>query len=449
MNMPYMDFSKYGTRELTVLLSLSIILLMGVGVSQEPNPFAPQSQAEKGDPFKDCIRIRYDNGKSDGKQSYGGSCPAIQFMMADAGQGGDSIVFKGIRVYCSRYGGGFNPQETYVHVYIIDSKDKLIQKASFPYSILPFDPCWVNLAFKKPVVFEKGEEYLTIVVDPEAHRTKGVYFHYQQNPQTSHSLVASKGSGYKKLEDREWMIRAYFQKGPGGTGAAYTTPVDLNAPPKIVSTIPAMGAANVNPSLSEISVTFDRDMNTGGFSWTGGGPQFPTIPDGKRPKWLNNRTCVLPVKLEPGHKYRVGINAPSFKNFKSARRVPVEPTAIYFTTSGQGQSQGQAAQKPRIINMVPPNGASNVNPNLGEITVSFNVPMGGGFSWTGGGPHFPVIPDGQKPRWSPDKKTCVLPVQLKPNWQYRMGLNSVSFKNFQSQAGVPLEPVVYTFSTGQ
>jgi len=41
----------------------------------------------------------------------------------------------------------------------------------------------------------------------------------------------------------------------------------------------------------------------------------------------------------------------------------------------------------------------------------------------------------------------VLPVELKPNSQYRLGLNSQSFKNFQSADGVPLAPVVYTFKT--
>jgi hypothetical protein len=40
-------------------------------------------------------------------------------------------------------------------------------------------------------------------------------------------------------------------------------------------------------------------------------------------------------------------------------------------------------------------------------------------------------------------------VKLKPNWEYRLGLNSFSHKNFQSAHGVPLEPVVYTFSTGE
>ena len=73
--------------------------------------------------------------------------------------------------------------------------------------------------------------------------------------------------------------------------------------------------------------------------------------------------------------------------------------------------------------------------------------MGGGFSWTGGGEEFPAIPERQKPRWSKDRMTATLPVALKPNWSYRLGLNSPSFKNFASADGVPLEPVVYKFRT--
>ena len=41
----------------------------------------------------------------------------------------------------------------------------------------------------------------------------------------------------------------------------------------------------------------------------------------------------------------------------------------------------------------------------------------------------------------------MLPVELKPNSQYRLGLNSPSHKNFKSADGVPLAPVVYTFKT--
>ena len=43
-----------------------------------------------------------------------------------------------------------------------------------------------------------------------------------------------------------------------------------------------------------------------------------------------------------------------------------------------------------------------------------------------------------------------MPVELKPEWHYRLGLNSPSHKNFQSAAGVPLDPpVIYSFTTGK
>jgi hypothetical protein len=100
-----------------------------------------------------------------------------------------------------------------------------------------------------------------------------------------------------------------------------------------------------------------------------------------------------------------------------------------------------------IVSIEPKNGAQDVDASIKELRITFNVPMGGGFSWTGGGPQFPTIPEGKKPFWSEDHKTCVLPVELKPGWEYQLGLNSVSHKNFQSAGGVPLEPVSYTFKT--
>lgn len=109
-----------------------------------------------------------------------------------------------------------------------------------------------------------------------------------------------------------------------------------------------------------------------------------------------------------------------------------------------GQSAGVA---PQIVSLSPSNGAKDVDPALRELRVTFNVPMSGGMSWCGSGPHFPTAPQGKKASWTEDRKTCILPVELKPNWEYRLGLNAPSFNNFQSASGVPLEPVEYTFTT--
>ena len=106
------------------------------------------------------------------------------------------------------------------------------------------------------------------------------------------------------------------------------------------------------------------------------------------------------------------------------------------------------AGAPQVVSMDPPNGASNVPPSLKEIRVTFNMPMADSFSWCGGGPTFPGAQDGRKPYWTPDRKTGILPVALAPGANYQLGLNSVSFKNFKSQSGIPLTPVTYTFATG-
>ena len=217
-------------------------------------------------------------------------------------------------------------------------------------------------------------------------------------------------------------------------------------PPQIVSTSPTVGATDVDPALTEITVTFDQDME-GGMSWTGGGPEFPPTPEGKKAHWRDKRTCVLPVKLQGGHHYRVGINSQSYRNFRSAAGVPALSSAIYFTTQGTSDDLKRETQVPSVVRFSPLNGAKDIGPELKELRVTFNVPMGEGCSWTGGGPEFPTIPEGKKPFWTEDHKTCVLPVELKPNTQYRLGLNSLSHKNFKNAGGVPLAPVVYTFKT--
>jgi beta-lactamase regulating signal transducer with metallopeptidase domain len=221
------------------------------------------------------------------------------------------------------------------------------------------------------------------------------------------------------------------------------------AAPKIVATSPSIGAKDVDPALTEITVTFDQDMGRG-MSWTGGGPDFPKSPEGKRAKWRDKRTCVLPVELESGHYYRVGINSTSYRNFRSASGVAAQPSVISFTTQGASEALKARTIVPQVVRIEPSNKAQNVSPTLTELRVTFDVPMGGGCSWctvSDDGADFPKAPEGKNVYWTKDKKTCVLPVELKPGMTYRLSLNDANYKNFQSAAGVPLEPVICTFKT--
>ncbi len=181
-----------------------------------------------------------------------------------------------------------------------------------------------------------------------------------------------------------------------------------------------------------------------GFSWTGGGPTYPKLTG--KPFWRDSHTCVLPVALEPGKFYSVGINSPSHKNFRSKDGTPAKTLPLTFTTAGLSAKDANALAPPKIVSIIPANGKPDVDPGLKEIVVTFDRDMGGGFSWTGGGPTYPKTTG--KPFWR-DSRTCVLPVALEPGKEYRFGINSPSHKNFRSKNGVPVQPVRISFSTSR
>lgn len=219
-----------------------------------------------------------------------------------------------------------------------------------------------------------------------------------------------------------------------------------SAAPKVIRTKPAIGSTEVSTDLQAIEVTFDRDM-TSGMSWTGAPNFFPPKPDGVDAKWIDKRTCVLPVRLENASFYRIGVNSTSYRNFQSVDGKPANPIAIYFATVGASKDLVAKTQTPEIVSLSPANGDHAVSPSVGELRVTFNMPMGDGMSWTGGGDDFPEIDKSRSATWSDDKMTCTMPVKLQPGRKYRLGLNSRSFHNFTSEAGVPFSPIVYTFET--
>lgn len=239
--------------------------------------------------------------------------------------------------------------------------------------------------------------------------------------------------------------------GPGVTPKpAYGSDENANGKaspsPRVIETNPKQGATGVSADLKEIRVTFDRDMGRG-MSWTGGPPFFPPVDRSRKARWINPRTCVLPVKLEKGRYYCLGVNSSSHRNFRSARGIAVPPAALYFTTAGATDEVVSRLRVPKIVTLEPANGAADVDPVTAELRVTFDVRMGKGMSWTGSGPGFPKSPAGNQASWSSDGKTCIFPVSLEPGHGYRLGLNSRKFINFESEWGVPLQPFAYQFKT--
>jgi RNA polymerase sigma-70 factor (ECF subfamily) len=73
-------------------------------------------------------------------------------------------------------------------------------------------------------------------------------------------------------------------------------------------------------------------MQDGSWSWsTLSQDSFPPL-DGK-PRYLQDRrTCVLPVKLQPGKTYAIWANSAKFRNFKDSDGRSSVPYLLVFRT---------------------------------------------------------------------------------------------------------------------
>src|SRR5262245_33484178 len=107
-----------------------------------------------------------------------------------------------------------------------------------------------------------------------------------------------------------------------------------SVPPVVVKTVPQAGSADVDPKLTEIKVTFSKEMEDGSWSWaTVSEESFPKVDDKIKIKYLaDKRTCVLPVKLEPGKTYAIWINSEKFENFKDTDGRSAIPYLLVFKT---------------------------------------------------------------------------------------------------------------------
>jgi RNA polymerase sigma-70 factor (ECF subfamily) len=107
------------------------------------------------------------------------------------------------------------------------------------------------------------------------------------------------------------------------------------AQPVVVGTQPGRGDTNVDPSLTEIRVTFNKRMMDGSWSWCQTEDQpYPDVTGS--PYYLEDgKTCVLPARLEPETEYVIWINSEGYRNFKDEHGQRAVPYALYFTTRSE------------------------------------------------------------------------------------------------------------------
>jgi hypothetical protein len=125
---------------------------------------------------------------------------------------------------------------------------------------------------------------------------------------------------------------------------AATTAHALNLerqPPVVIRTVPESGAKNVDPALSEIRVTFNKEMKDRSWSWVQIAPEnFPELTG--EPRYLEDKkTCVVDVRLEPGKTYIIWLNTQRFSNFRDTEGRPAQPYLLMFETGAGKKPSGK------------------------------------------------------------------------------------------------------------
>jgi hypothetical protein len=131
-----------------------------------------------------------------------------------------------------------------------------------------------------------------------------------------------------------------------------------------------------------------------------------------------------------GYVHRIDQDA---QNRETERRKKLEPLK---------------ARSPKIVAMMPPSGAQDVNPNLEAIVITFDRPMKDK-QWA------VMRLDGIFPKingrifYDKTRTILTIPVELHPDTSYKFGLNAEGYYGFVSQEGNPLYPVEVTLKTGK
>lgn len=103
-------------------------------------------------------------------------------------------------------------------------------------------------------------------------------------------------------------------------------------PPTVVITNPPNGSQDVDPGLTEISVTFSEAMMDKSWSWAyEQKDEFPVITGD--PTFDSSYTInTLPVQLEPNKEYVIWINTSNSSNFVDKAGNPAVPYKLVFKT---------------------------------------------------------------------------------------------------------------------
>jgi RNA polymerase sigma factor (sigma-70 family) len=131
----------------------------------------------------------------------------------------------------------------------------------------------------------------------------------------------------------------------------------------------------------------------------------------------------------------------------AAQEAPAEPTDADAAKPDDDRVSVRTAP-PVVVATVPQSGKTGLDAKaVKELRVTYSKAMtDGSWSWsTWGQENFPKTTG--KPHYLPDKRTCVLPVELEPGHTYAIWLNSNNFGNFKDSTGRKAVPYLLIFET--
>ncbi len=223
--------------------------------------------------------------------------------------------------------------------------------------------------------------------------------------------------------------------------------------PKVVKTVPAVEATDVDPGLDRIVVTFDLPIKLNSHSLVVVGElAFPELAGDEPISFPDNKTCVIRVQLEPNTAYGLGLNSQTRTGFKSAEDgTPAAPFELRFKTTTADLTGAIRVpvepQGPHVVKTDPPHGATDLEAGTFDLTIVFNEPMKKGQASIMTPPDGPRLKPVGQPRWE-DARTFVATVMLEPAQNYRLGINVLEPKRFVTAGDeTPAEPFELRFST--
>jgi hypothetical protein len=151
-------------------------------------------------------KLKYGDGKPDGKRSIGGSGQMIKFKAPS-----NNSEIKAIKIHGSRYGHDEAPDEDFLIYFLNGDAGEIIHTETAPYKLFDKgDEEWVKVRLKDPI--QVPSEFW-IVLDFRAHQTKGVYVSYDTSTNGKNSKTGLPGKPIKEMKyGGDWMIEIELNK---------------------------------------------------------------------------------------------------------------------------------------------------------------------------------------------------------------------------------------------